>query len=296
LYDVMRLGNGFIGYLWKCWKMLDNLGRLRYRWIWKPLPIQGTNVILDTPEAIDSWIAERRKRWPTAQRTEDKEQKHKEAVARGQIQDPLSRSQKKRKFDDNSFGNKGHDRSGGRGAIRGGDARGRGRGRGRGGIANAVGAPRIPIPLPPKPQTALVPLDLASASESDSDSDMDPEHDAISSKAPPLAHVAASIPRAIVECEASDTPQPSTSTPTTQVYSRPQHRPQPRPPPQNPFDKNRNTLLHNILLPEIRMTISNFSQALRFLVDNDFLDGVELKPGEADAQAIQVVEQGDNMI
>ncbi len=44
------------------------------------------------------------------------------------------------------------------------------------------------------------------------------------------------------------------------------------------------------------MTISNFSQALRFLVDNDFLDGVELKPGEADAQAIQVVEQGDNMI
>lgn len=43
------------------------------------------------------------------------------------------------------------------------------------------------------------------------------------------------------------------------------------------------------------MTISNFSQALRFLIENDFFDDVELKPGEADAQAIKVVEQGDNM-
>jgi hypothetical protein len=36
-----------------------------------------------------------------------------------------------------------------------------------------------------------------------------------------------------------------------------------------------------LLLPEIRMTVSNLSQAIRFLVDNDFLDNVELKPGDA---------------
>jgi len=35
------------------------------------------------------------------------------------------------------------------------------------------------------------------------------------------------------------------------------------------------------LLPEIRVTVSNLSQAIRFLVDNDFLENVELKPGEA---------------
>jgi len=36
-----------------------------------------------------------------------------------------------------------------------------------------------------------------------------------------------------------------------------------------------------LLLPEIRVTISNLSQAIRFLVDNDFLQNVELKPGQA---------------
>lgn len=35
--------------------------------------------------------------------------------------------------------------------------------------------------------------------------------------------------------------------------------------------------------------MSNFSQAIRFLVDNDFLKDVELKPGDADSQKIQVI-------
>lgn len=48
-----------------------------------------------------------------------------------------------------------------------------------------------------------------------------------------------------------------------------------------------------LLLPEIRMTISNLSQAVRFLVDNDFLDGVELTPGEAERKLIQVLTQSD---
>ena len=37
------------------------------------------------------------------------------------------------------------------------------------------------------------------------------------------------------------------------------------------------------------MTISNLSQAIHFLVENDFLEGVELKPGEASEQAIEVI-------
>lgn len=38
------------------------------------------------------------------------------------------------------------------------------------------------------------------------------------------------------------------------------------------------------------MTISNLSQAIRFLVDNDFLDGVEIKPGQASERMIEVIE------
>ena len=46
-----------------------------------------------------------------------------------------------------------------------------------------------------------------------------------------------------------------------------------------------------LLLPEVRMTVSNLSQAIRFLVDNDFLDDVELKPGEAEERMIQVLDE-----
>ena len=41
---------------------------------------------------------------------------------------------------------------------------------------------------------------------------------------------------------------------------------------------------NQLLLPEIRNTVSNLSQAIRFLVDNDFLENVELKPGDAERQ------------
>ena len=37
------------------------------------------------------------------------------------------------------------------------------------------------------------------------------------------------------------------------------------------------------------MTVSNLSQAIRFLVDNDFLDNVELKPGQANERMIEVI-------
>lgn len=44
-----------------------------------------------------------------------------------------------------------------------------------------------------------------------------------------------------------------------------------------------------LLLPDIRTTVSNLSQAIRFLVANDFLEGVELKPGQAANPLIEVV-------
>ncbi len=37
------------------------------------------------------------------------------------------------------------------------------------------------------------------------------------------------------------------------------------------------------------MTVSNLSQAIRFLVDNDFLDNVELKPGQANERMIEII-------
>lgn len=51
----------------------------------KPIPIQGTNIILDTPEAVEAWIAERKKRWPTTERAVEKKRKLEEAIECGQI-------------------------------------------------------------------------------------------------------------------------------------------------------------------------------------------------------------------
>ena len=51
-----------------------------------------------------------------------------------------------------------------------------------------------------------------------------------------------------------------------------------------------------LLLPEIRMTVSNLSQAIRFLVDNNFLEGVELKPGDSEKRPIQVISESEDQI
>ena len=51
----------------------------------KSIPIQGTNIILDSPEVLDAWIAERKRRFPTSSRIEDKKRKLEDAIARGQL-------------------------------------------------------------------------------------------------------------------------------------------------------------------------------------------------------------------
>jgi hypothetical protein len=62
----------------------------------KPIPIQGTSIVLDSPETLDAWIAERKRRWPTAQRVQEKKLKMEEAIARGQLSPEDSGSRKKR--------------------------------------------------------------------------------------------------------------------------------------------------------------------------------------------------------
>ncbi|OCF45273.1 hypothetical protein I317_00795 [Kwoniella heveanensis CBS 569] len=50
-----------------------------------PPPIQGTSITLNTPEDIEKWIAERKAKWPSAKRVQEKEEERKAAIARGDI-------------------------------------------------------------------------------------------------------------------------------------------------------------------------------------------------------------------
>ncbi|KAG2118432.1 hypothetical protein DEU56DRAFT_747685 [Suillus clintonianus] len=241
----------------------------------KPIAIQGTSLILDSQEAIDGWIAERKNRFPTTTKVEDKKRKLEEAVARGQLtpEDMGLQGQRKRRKDDSSF--------------RGQQPRGRGRGRGGGRGIGRVNHTSASVPRAQdtssqmKPQVApLPPLFTAEQQDRcDSDSSSDDGAPEVVSSKPPLAAEATLVLAAQVKQEISQSPP------------RPMKRPplpQPKPPPRNPF-ASRPTLLRSLLLPEIRITVSNLSQAIRFLVDNDFLRGVEMKPGEAQQKMIEVV-------
>ncbi|KAJ7597128.1 hypothetical protein C8J56DRAFT_919277 [Mycena floridula] len=222
----------------------------------KPIPIQGTNLILDDPETLKNWIADRKKRWPTAGRVEDKKRKLEEAAARGQLSAQ----------DMGLFGSKRRRVNNGQPTVPDRRPSFRDRGRGRGATARVPDSGwnnrKAVTSLPARPQAPLK-SDSGSGSESD-----DEAPEVISSK--PTAP--------IVE-------QPPTAQPI--AVKKPPH--QPKKPLANPFT-SRPSLLRNLLLPEIQMTVSNLSQAIRFLVDNDFLDGVELKPGQAKESLIQVLD------
>jgi hypothetical protein len=159
----------------------------------KKIPIQGTNVCLDTPEAIELWIAERKKRFPTQANIEEKKRKREEALARGQISvdDPgLLGLNKRRKMEmqNGSMNDRGCGRGRGIGRVRG---RGRGRGNGSFRSNNKMMMGDNPENVTPingdgeqktKAMTSTSPtsetpsgtLPLASYSSSDSDSDDGP--------------------------------------------------------------------------------------------------------------------------
>ncbi|KAI0691325.1 nuclear fragile X mental retardation-interacting protein 1-domain-containing protein [Cytidiella melzeri] len=264
----------------------------------KPIPIQGTTVRLDTAEDIEKWIAERKKRFPTAARVEEKRQKMAEAVARGQLAFPEQRfPNKKRRLDsDSQYPTRGR-----------GQMRGSHRGRGRGGmhnrrntaqnspatfasgsnltvVARSTNTAKYPVAVDVNASTEVID---SSASESESDS----PPDVASSKEPvQLQESGEQQEEDGMDVDADDTPSGNNYS-ALKAIRKPQLR-RPRRPPQNPFAL-RPALLRNLLLPEIRMTVSNLSQAIRFLVDNDFLENVELKPGQAEHKMIQVIDSSD---
>lgn len=258
----------------------------------KPVPIQGTTIILDSPEVLDAWIAERKKRFPTATRVDDKKRKLEEAIARGQLPFVETGFRKRQKIDDHCSVGRGdsirRDRHAKKDHHEG--AMGRGHAQGRRSDAGWRGRGRGSSVMHSQP---VLQTPSAAQSESSSEDDND-EPEVVSSKASALVlSTASQAEHALKQGFDSNTIQTTTERPDLRpapTTERPNLRPvMPKMPPRNPF-ASRSTLLRNLLLPEIRITISNLSQAIRFLVDNDFLCDVELKAGEAEEQMIKVVE------
>ncbi|KAG8879737.1 hypothetical protein FRB97_001483 [Tulasnella sp. 331] len=322
--------------------------------------IQGTTLVLDTPEAIQAWIAERKKRYPSAKRVEEKERALQEAKDRGQIL-PNEGQRKRKPFSEEGNSGRGSGRGRGRGRGRGGgrgssNRGGRGsniwstpvtddRPTGSGVRPNHTGHPSytsdrardggwenramrppprrtpndLPVtPLPAKRESILGPAADDSDEESGSSgsgSDVDPVRDSVSSRLPTQAmddmdigdddelgidadrgpHVDEDADQEDVVADDPETQNPTQNAMLKDKTSNPLPRPpkrrrpaEPRRPPRGPFN-NRPSLLRNLLLPDIRTTVSNLSQAIRFLVANDFLEDVELKPGQAANPLIEVV-------
>ncbi|KAI6136714.1 hypothetical protein F5141DRAFT_994922 [Pisolithus sp. B1] len=235
----------------------------------KPVLIQGTSVLLDAPEAIDAWIAERRNRFPTSERVEEKKRKLEEAIARGQLtpEDMGMGGTKRRKqghLTDGPSTNRGR-------------RFGRGGGNRRGALGRRDGVSPTVNARDPTTSQSVAPVELPTQihvnANTDSDSGEEPPEEA-TSRAPPGRSLDSTFNRTDVS-----------SLPPAKPLRRP---PQPKKPPRIPFT-SRPDLLRKLLLPEIRITVSNLSQAIRFLVDNDFLQGVESSPGEGGEKMIEIV-------
>lgn len=235
----------------------------------KPVLIQGTSVLLDTPEAIDTWIAERRKRFPTSEQVEEKKRKIEEAIARGQLtpEDMGMGGTKRRKhahLTDGPSTNRGK-------------RFGRGGGNRRGALGRRDGfSPTVNTRDSTTSQSVApdeLPPQIHVNANTDNDSGEEPPEET-TSRAPPGRNLDSTFNR-------MDVP----SVPPAKPLRPP---PQPKKPPRTPFTP-RPDLLRKLLLPEIRITVSNLSQAIRFLVDNDFLQGVESSPGEGREKMIEIV-------
>ncbi|CAE6521476.1 unnamed protein product [Rhizoctonia solani] len=295
--------------------------------------ILGTDVKLDSPEAIAAWLEERKKRWPSAQRIVEKAQRRREALERGQIlaepsrphrsgtdstrgrvtqsqrgrgcsrgkpanQIQIEASERECQLPPNARGRSTHAR--GRGGRSSGAVGSRGRGRGR---PPATGS-RLVNPKESKAETnttsgtdSSTSTESSSGSGSDSasddgsGSDMDPLKDAVSSKTGPSIGADAEIQPSETNETASVQPSEEVSSANARTMKPTLRRsaPQPPKPAYNPFN-HRPNLLRNLLMPDIQATVSNLSQAIKFLVANDFLENVELKPGDAENVPIQPMD------
>lgn len=158
--------------------------------------------------------------------------------------------------------------------------------------------------------------DSDSDSDADSGSDMDPVLDAVSSKLPPSTHPPLSLAKPTAPypdgSNEADTvpafvpdlpllPRPASSPtqiqPQIQIHTQNTKAPRrrkpahgPSKPRANPFSqsaRSRPTLLRNLLQREVEVTLSNLSQAIRFIVANDCLKNVEMKPGDAEEERLR---------
>lgn len=202
----------------------------------KPIPIQGTNLNLDKPEDLEAWIAERKRRWPTAPRVDDKKRKMEEAIARGQLPDHLgSKGNKRQRIDGGN-----ETRHGDRGRGRGNPTRERARTMDSGwqGRVRPTMAPTTESQRTLPPSTLQVPAaDSTDIDTEDDDDETLPE--AVSSKAP--------VYRVLPDTE----PQPAASIAQAVEQDRlkvnrqlKRPPPQPKKEPHNPF-ASRPTLLRN---------------------------------------------------
>ncbi|KAM0793692.1 hypothetical protein ACM66B_001119 [Microbotryomycetes sp. NB124-2] len=272
--------------------------------------IEGTNMSLDTPEAVAQWIEERKKRWPTNKLVAEKEAQRQERIAAG-IEAPSGRG-----------------RGGGRGERgRGGHSArgGENTGRGRGGpfmssrpatIADGTNASKAEA-------TSNGSSDSSSNSSSDSsDDDIDDDDDG-----PPEESSSKPIDRVANETEQESGEVPADEAVTVDdesqngrkqvvckywrskggcafgdachfLHSLPDKSSQPAKPPSvptrkrpappaaphNPFAKSFDPF-EQLQERDWQQVVENVLQVVEFLKENDWLKGVERRVGEMDEES-----------
>jgi hypothetical protein len=192
---------------------------------------------LDSPEILDAWIAERKKRFPTSSRIEDKKRKLEDAIARGQLNITTTsaaslHSNKRQKYGhrfDNNYGShrriQSHTGENGRDQARTTDA-------GWGG--------RVRVAAPTEPSRSIATNEASHSTEDDTDH----EPEVLSSK---IQH-ASDIPVAQEDKEDAETKALVPSRSVVKSNTVGLHRSsalQPKNPPRNPF-ASRPTLLRNV--------------------------------------------------
>ncbi|THH18406.1 hypothetical protein EW146_g2570 [Bondarzewia mesenterica] len=255
----------------------------------KPVLIQGTSISLDTPEALEKWIEERKRRWPTDDRVFAKKKGSWRRLWRADRYILTIRAC-------------GRTRGGGSTSleVRRGTEVGE---RGAGAEDAVVGEVLTVDEVPTVDGAGAGAEEEDSSSSSDSESDVDGPPEAVSSKAPSgllesAAHPSSAGDKDGVELESSQDPSvplvmesaapPSADTQGTRPCSGsyPLHQAHP----ETPTSAAETATTQSFWLASITPAkLSNLSQAIHFLVHNDFLENVELKPGDADQKMIEVI-------
>ncbi|KAF9151269.1 hypothetical protein BG015_006886 [Linnemannia schmuckeri] len=221
---------------------------------------------LNTPEDIASWIAQRRKAWPTESNIQKKEQERQEMIAKGQIVEDLSSKDKNGRDRRGNNNNNNNKRGQGKDANTG-DRRGK-----RPKIESASSAADVPGSIEP--------------SEEDDDDVMDPVKDAVTSKDPRAGsrnnrthdETVAQTVRAKTFCRyftrgtcnrgdkcpyIHDTAQAAKTQKNNQASNK-----------KDEF-RSRPSLLKMLLSGEIKEEKNKLLEAIRYIVENNFFDKQE---------------------